>query len=134
MIDGKKAVWNITDSLRKDGIFDKLFDKDYTSSYVSEQRQSTIFAVFADLCDLRESSASQKIPYYRAVYKLGTLLDTDCKQSMINKFFGFFDALDLVFLGLLVRKDPLALLLLARWYAKVCGSMWWLGLRALLEY
>ena len=60
MIDGKKKVWNITDSLRKDGIFHKLFDKDYTSSCVSEQRQSTLFAALADLCDLRESSASQK--------------------------------------------------------------------------
>lgn len=75
-----------SNSLRKDGIFHKLFDKDYTSSCVSEQRQSTLFAALADLCDLRESSASQKKknPCYRAVYKLGTLLDTECKQSKIK--------------------------------------------------
>lgn len=133
MINGKKAVRNITDPLRKDGVFHKLADKNDASSRVFEHRQSTLLSTLADLCHLTEPSASQNNPYYGAVYKLGTLLDLECDQSTIREFLGFFDALDFEFLGLLERKEPRALLLLAHWYAKVCGSMWWRGRRALLE-
>jgi hypothetical protein len=37
------------------------------------------------------------------------------------------------FKGLLERKDPRALLLLAYWYAKVSGSLWWMTRLAKLE-
>ena len=136
MIDGKRAIGNITDPLRKDSVFHQLAHKDeqdYPFPLAPKPQRVTLPSGFVDLCNLAEPSASEVNPYYKAVHDLAPLLDIECDQSTILDFLGFFGQTKFEFMGLLERKDARALLLLAYWYAKVCKSVWWVARRAMLE-
>ncbi|KAK4973252.1 hypothetical protein LTR28_011634 [Elasticomyces elasticus] len=80
MSDGKKAIWRITDPLRKDSVFHKLADEteqDYLSSIAPNPGHGVIVSAFTALCDLDDSPTSGTNPYFAAVHSLAPLLDIE---------------------------------------------------------
>lgn len=133
---GKMAIWDIAKPLRHKSIFHTIADKDKTGHPASAVITSRIFGIpftFNQLCGLNDLSTAYNNPYYTAVHALAPLLDIECDQSTIGRFLSFVNYMQPEFQGLLERKDPRALLLLAYWYAKVCHSLWWIARRAKLE-
>lgn len=130
------AIWNIANPLRPDSIFHTIADKDETGNLSSTTTTSWIIGVpsaFIQLCGLDNLSTADDNSYYTAVHALVPLLNIECDQSTIGRFLSFVSYMKPEFQGLLKRKDPRALLLLAYWYAKVCHSLWWIARRAMLE-
>jgi hypothetical protein len=137
MSDGKKEVWKITQSLRADSIFQPLAPPKYMNFLEPSSTGSgleTLPSEFIKLYGLDATSTPNNNPYYAAASSLAQSLNVDCIQSTILNFLCFISYMRLDYKGLLERKDPRALLLLACWYAKVCQYRhWWIWQRAALE-
>lgn len=134
MSDGKKAIWDIANPLRRQSVFHKLsgdFERDYFAALKPKPSDGILLADFAHLCNLDDPSDNN--PYYEAVHNLIPLLDLECNSSTMMRFISFIGHMNPRFKLLLERKDPRAMLLLAYWYSKVCKSQWWVSRRASLE-
>ncbi|MCJ1370773.1 hypothetical protein MMC20_001986 [Loxospora ochrophaea] len=135
--DGKKVVWKIANPFRPDSIFHNLSD-DWEEHFKAVAPAITpsierLLSQFADLCHLDGLSTAANSPYYSPVHNLANLLPIDCNPTTILSFMCFLSDIDNAFTGLLERKDPRALLLLAYWYAKVCDYHWYIARRATIE-
>jgi len=61
-------------------------------------------------------------------------MSMDCNFSTMLMFFSFLGQMEMAFAGLLREKDPIALLILVYWYAKMCDiRCWYYSRRSVLE-
>lgn len=136
MSESKAAIWDLTDPLRPGGLFHALKDeyrRDYLAAPLPVAGICGIPEPFVRLCALDDRSTAQTSPYYASLRVLAPLLAVECTPATVVRFLGFISHMQPAFKRLLELKDPRALLLLAYWYAKVRGSVWWLEWRAVME-
>lgn len=134
MSDGKKTIWSIANPTQKNSLFHKLsadFEHDYFAAFQPQPGDGILLSEFTKLCRLDNSSDNN--PYYDAVHSLLPLLDLDCNGSTMMRFLSFISYMNPKFKTLLKLKDPVAMLLLAYWFSKLCNSQWWVSRRAVLE-
>ena len=149
MSEGKSAVFELTDPMRKESVF-HTFLKNYFAKQ-TQYEPSTI----PDFCSrvggpligpgieqlpwqfIRLYGLDQPCetnPYYETLHILGKILPMECNQQTLLHFLGFMSHVDISFRTLLEMKDHRALLVWAFWYAKVCNtSLWWMHRRAIVE-
>ncbi|GAB7362497.1 hypothetical protein MBLNU230_g2818t1 [Neophaeotheca triangularis] len=94
---------------------------------------SAIPSDLIELCGFDKTTTIDNNPYYAPVGCLTSLLDLDLRGVEAMRFLIFPNTLSPTFVGLLQRKDAVALVLLALFYAKACFAPWWLALRAVTE-
>jgi hypothetical protein len=137
MSEQKSTIWNLTDPLRPDSVFHVLKD-DYIKGYFVQNSvpKSGIDGIpepFVRLCGLDEFSNEENNKYFAACHVLGRVLAMESFQGSVVNFLGFISHMRPGFKRLLEQKEPRALVLLAYWYAKVRGAVWWLEWRAVME-
>lgn len=136
MCRGKNVIWKLTDPLRPDSIFSDMkqfYDRDYFLNSAPEIGIEGVPFQFADLCELNEFSTAESNSYFTPVHGLAVLLRMQCNRYTIAKFLSFLGHMEIGFKVLIEAKDPRALVLVANWYSRILGSVWWVEKRALLE-
>jgi len=135
MAEAKMAVMHLAAPRRGDGLFramaseyEQMFDPVSSSS----SGAGVIPASLARLCLLSETSSKENNPYFTAVHTLAPLLGRR-NRAMRSMVLAFTSQMEPVFKMLLRQKDPVALLLLALWYEKAAGIIWWVRHRASVE-
>lgn len=134
----KTAVWNLTDPTRKGGRFHCL-----AQEQLRHQKEANISASklgldkvplrLLALCEVDERSTVESNPYYSALLGLGPAMGVESTRANLLILLGFLGRMSDSFQELLKERDPRALLLMAYWYGKVYGTMWWLDRRSTLE-
>ena len=133
MTDGKKVVWKLANPMREGSIIKEIWQH-ATSLKAEEAYGLANCPSAAELDRLRDYTAGDDNPCRDAAAILMPLLAMECNHSTIVKFLSFTSHTDSEYRLLLGKKDPVALLLLAYWYAKVCPyKQWWVQPRAMLE-
>lgn len=133
MTDGKQVVWKLADPMREGSIIKEALQQ------VPTPRPEEAYGLancpsFLELDRLGEYTAGGDNPCRDAASILTPLLAMECNHSTIVKFLSFTSHTTPEYRLLLVKKDPVALLLLAYWYAKLCPyKQWWVQPRAVLE-
>ncbi|KAK5657497.1 hypothetical protein OQA88_3069 [Cercophora sp. LCS_1] len=90
--------------------------------------------LFIELYGLDEHSTPANNPYHAAATVLAQIMPLEIERPNAAKFLSFAGFPDPRYVCLLEARDPLAMLLLAYWYAKVfTADQWWLWRRARLE-
>lgn len=133
MGDGKKVIWQVANPLMPGSVFQKLAQEIRDGPMMDPPPTSSLEGIppaFVQLYDLESVGVN---PYEYAVRALVPLLQIECDDLTLSKFFGFIMHFEPAFLALVVEKDPRALVLMALWYAKICDSQWWCTRRAMLE-
>jgi len=133
MSDGKRAVWRLVDPMREDSVIREAWQQINSSTPASEPLVASC-PTFFELYSLKEWTAGEDNPYRYATSLLIPLLTIECNHSTIAQFLSFVGHTDPGYRQLLGEKDPLALLLLAYWYGKMCQyRQWWIMPRVVLE-
>ena len=135
MSDGKKAVWKLADPMREGSIIREAWTPQQAEPLrLSPKLDPEYYLSFIDLYGLDDKFSVEANPYGQAAALLMPLLEIECNHSTIAKFLSFIGHTEPEYRQLLSEKDPLALLLLAYWYAKLCQyKQWWVQPRAVLE-
>jgi hypothetical protein len=137
MSDGKKEVWKLTQPLKADPVFHALaavHTNELLPTPSTRPEPKALPLEIISLYGLDATSTSDNNPYHAAATDLAQVLDIDHPITTILTFLSFISTIHPGYKRLLERKDPLALLLLACWYAKIYQlQVWWLQRRALLE-
>ena len=135
--DGKKELGRDAQPRVENIAFRSLNPFEYTKP---RPTTSTVFGLEAlppeliQLCGLDSSSTSRDNPYYDVTTALAKSLYSDCKLTTILSFLAVIGNFHPEYKRLLKRKEPIALLLLAYWFAKMCQiPHWWIMRRAALE-
>ncbi|KIX06878.1 uncharacterized protein Z518_04854 [Rhinocladiella mackenziei CBS 650.93] len=133
--DGKKAVWHVTDPLRKDSIWRPVADAYAQKLWPTPMiRQPSSPSVFDHLLSDDDSISLAAVnPYHNTVKNFIPLLDMECDDTTWVRFLDFICHTDPPFKVLLLRKDPWAMLMLAYWYMKMCRGPWWVTPRAIFQ-
>jgi hypothetical protein len=91
-------------------------------------------AAFVQLCHIDEESTPETNPYFGALRLLAAMMRERASQENFSKLIQFPCRMGRAFRVLLREKDPVALLMLAYWFAKIGEiDFWWLGTRARSE-
>jgi hypothetical protein len=91
----------------------------------------TLPAAFVQLCHIDQESTPETNPYVSALRLLVRMMRETANQETFSKLMQFPCRLSAAFRVLLKEKDPVALLMLAYWFAKIGEiDFWWLGTRA----
>ena len=136
MSEGLRVMWNIATPGEPGGLFHILSQKPQNAYLQTKLTRSFLPGIqgipedFVELYEMSESSATENHPYHAAVRSISELLAIECTQDTIVKFMGWTATLTKRFRALLAGRDPRALLLLAYWYAKTSGTLWWINLRS----
>jgi hypothetical protein len=131
----KKAVWNLTNPLRPGGLFQPM-----AHEYAMFHFQIPPFGAegiptdLAHVCGLNASSTPDNNPYFIAAHILTqTQTCQDRGEHVGIRMISFISQSQASFKSLLQQRDPVALMLLARWYAQARGALWWVQRRARVE-
>jgi hypothetical protein len=140
---GKEAIWTITNPLRPDSIFHVLKEEyQVLTSDPGICALSQIKAEFVDAFDLAndtrhnltgKNANTNQNPYRKAISILTHLRGRECRYGSIPRDLAFLSFMEGSFRQLLLDKDVRALLILAYWYAPLCGGAWFVARRAWLE-
>ena len=135
LVKGKSIIWDIADPLRKDSIF-RPMAKEFAEIKSPLPRVGTdgLSQSLVDLCALESSSTSDSSPYWTAAHVLTQLQNLSSNEITVPRMLSFFGHLQPSFKTLLRQKDPVALVLLALWYARASIKVWWIERRAQVEY
>lgn len=133
MTDGKKVVWQLVDPMREGSIIREAWQQ-MSSPRSAAEPGLAASPTSAELCGLRECAAGEENACRNAASILIPLVAIECNHSTIAQYLSFFSHTEPEFKRLLVEKDPVALLLLAYWFARMCQyKQWWIQPRAVLE-
>jgi hypothetical protein len=132
MTEGKIAVWKLVDPMREGSVIQETWQQ-VGLLRPSEPGLSSC-PTFIELNSLMDGASRGDNAHQNAALVLMPLLAMECNHSTITKFISFVCYTEPEYRQLLGQKDPLALLLLAYWYAKMCQyKQWWIQPRAVLE-
>ncbi len=132
--EGKMALWHLTDPLRAGSVFRAM-------SHVYAQLFSPLPVrgidglppALSSLCNLDASSSADSNPFFTPVHALSRLLATPGDQITLSIAILFMGHMKKPFTAMLQARHPVALLLLAMWYARARQAVWWIELRARVE-
>ncbi|KAJ5749180.1 uncharacterized protein N7511_010876 [Penicillium nucicola] len=148
---GKEAIWNLTNPLRPDSVFHVLKEEyqilgadpgicelsEIQSEFVHVFNLSNNSRITPNISPTHNSPPNPSHPvhnpYLKAISILTRLRGRECKEGAIPRDLAFIGFMEGSFRGLLQVKDVRALLILAYWYAPLCGSVWFIARRAWLE-
>ncbi|KAH8893002.1 hypothetical protein GQ53DRAFT_718607 [Thozetella sp. PMI_491] len=133
--NAKKAIWDLTDPLRPGGLF-RPMSHEYGQFHfqLPPNGPEGLPRCLADVCGISSSSSEDNNPYYVSAHVLARLnMPTENGQSPGIRMVTFMSQSHPSFRTLLLQKDPVALLMLALWYAQAGGMLWWLEQRARVE-
>ncbi len=136
--DGKKSTWKIAQPMRDDSVWQPLVLYNMSRQLLPSHRAvpglEALPPKIIELCALNAKSNIHNNPYYGAASTLARSLNSDCMMSTFLDFLFFIGDIPPDYTGLLERKEPCALLLLAYWYAKLCQyQIWWIRPRVTIE-
>ncbi|KAH7310446.1 hypothetical protein B0I35DRAFT_358295 [Stachybotrys elegans] len=128
----KSIIWNLTDPLRPGGVF-RPMAQEYDEMRIELPRSGVegIPRVLIELCDLKCTSSPENSPYFAAAHLLAQLIE---RRGAGMQMVSFVCQSHASFLQLLDAKDPVALVLLATWYAVASDALWWIRRRVRVEY
>ena len=151
---GKEAIWNLTNPLRPDSVF-HILKEEYRVMTVDPGicAISELKVEFVDVFNLADHDQSHDPsidtnptgkngngtrnlnpnPYLKAISILTHLRGPECRNGSIPRDLVFLSFMEGPFRSLLQVKDVRALLILAYWYAPLCGDAWFIARRAWLE-
>lgn len=131
---GKRAVWEATNPLREGSIFRPMAG-DYARLHapLPSSGMHNVPLVLQQLCGIDEASTAGNNPYYTAVQALSALAGVPEDSLSPVRALAFITHITPNYSALLERKDPVALLLLALWYAGAGSLAWWIERRAEVE-
>jgi len=134
----KAAVWDLTDPMRGGGRFRhmaeaQLRNQEAAQGIMAKLGIEELPAKLLALCDVDKYSTTESNPYLSALEGLGAAMAVEGIRANILILLGFVGKIDDDFQDLLKKRDPRAMLLMAYWYAKIKGTMWWLDRRSMLE-
>lgn len=133
MTDGKRAVWKLIEPMRENSVIHEAWQQVDSLRLSSEPTLSSC-PIFNELYGLIDGTSGEHSPCRNAASVLMPLLAIECNHSNIAKFLCFVGHTEPEYKQLLGEKDPLALLILAYWYGKMCQyKQWWIQPRAVLE-
>ncbi|QKX63680.1 uncharacterized protein TRUGW13939_10851 [Talaromyces rugulosus] len=132
--DGKKIIWRLTDPLRPGGIF-RAMAHEYAQLPFEIPLAGTkgVPSELAEVCNMDSSCNENNNPYFVAVHVLVQLQKLPTDQTASIRMVSFMSQSQQPFRDLLQEKDPVALLLLALWYAQASRVLWWIAQRARIE-
>lgn len=134
----KEAVWNLTDPLRWGGRFRLMAEaqvrnQEAAQITISQMGLEELPGKLLALCEVDEYSTIDSNPYLSALQGLAPAMAVESVRANLLVLLSFLGRIDGDYQQLLKKKDPRALLLMAYWYAKIKGTMWWLDRRSMLE-
>jgi hypothetical protein len=131
----KKAVWNLTNPLRPGGLFQTMADEYAGFPFqIPPLGAEGLPTDLAHVCGLNASSTRESSPYFTAAHVLAQIQSClDRGEHVGVRMISFVSQSQASFKCLLQQKDPVALMLLARWYAHAQGALWWVQKRARAE-
>lgn len=134
MIDAKWALWELTNPLRPDSIFCCLTDV-YAELRINVPLSGVLNVCpsLARVCDLDENSTAATNPYFEPVHAISQLDNQTDRRIYLARVLAFISCMSQRYKDLLIRRDARSLLLLALWYNKAGGAIWWIELRARIE-
>jgi hypothetical protein len=132
--EGKMALWNLTDPLRPGSMF-RVMSDEYARLFspVPSVGMDGIPSALCRLCHLNAISTADNNPYSAAVHTVAQLQMLPSSQVTGARSLAFVSHMQNSFKCLLQEKDPIALLIMALWYTKVRGAVWWMDRRASVE-
>ncbi|KAM5385746.1 hypothetical protein ACJZ2D_000945 [Fusarium nematophilum] len=133
--EGKKVVWNLADPLRPGSIF-RAMAREYSQMHIELPPTGAegVPAALAEICGLGALSDSENNSYFVAAHLLARLESHSHSESRNLRVLSFVSQSQPPFRDLLQNKDAVALLLLALWYMRAAGVLWWIEERARVEY
>jgi hypothetical protein len=131
---GKTDIWKAAGLSTMESIFDKPYQNLTSSLAAPEAGLKNLPNDLVTICRLDILSMDDGNSYRSVAISLAQILHADSALPVIFGFLSVVGNLKSDFKQLLHDKDPVALLLLAYWYAKLCQyPHWWLSRRAWLE-
>ncbi|CAG9948252.1 unnamed protein product [Clonostachys rosea f. rosea IK726] len=134
MGDTKWKLYQLTNPDRPESIFypiSNLYSQMRTN--ISASGIATISPSLYEVCGLDGSSRQDTNPYFQAAQTVTNLKNFEPANIPMPAAMSFITHGHPDFKVLLLKKDPVALLLLALWYSRVRKSVWWINLRAMTE-
>ena len=134
----KAVVWDLTDPLRGGGRFRRVAEAQLRNQQAAEIAIAKLGVEglpgkLLALCEVDEYSTADSNPYLSALQGLAPAMAVESVRSNLLVLLGFIGKIHDDFQELLKKRDPRALLLMAYWYSKIKGTMWWLDRRSILE-
>ena len=136
MTEGKRAIWKITDPMREDSVFYPMVPNfvqfDTTVSYSPELE--SLSPELIKVCKLDDKAMLESNPYLTAASFIARMIGIECNSHNFGVFLSFLGCMHGEFRQLLERKDPIALVLMAYWYAMISPlQAWWMLRRTSCE-
>lgn len=105
-----------------------------TPAGVLEPGRRDLHAPFVELCNIDDASTSANNPYHAELRLLTQMMAVPATQETFSELIRFPCQMGSAFITLLRGKDPVALLMLAYWFAKLGEvDFWWIRTRARSE-
>jgi hypothetical protein len=131
---GKMALWHLVNPLRPESVF-RAMSETFASMHlpVPAKGINGVPVELVQLCGLDESSTQENNLYFRIVHGLSRLLAMPKSGDSLGRIMMVASHMHDKFASCLVKKDPVARLLLSWWYTRARESKWWIDLRARYE-
>ena len=134
----KVAIWNLTDPLREGSRFRRMAEEQHQNFesagiLLAKLGIGELPGKLLKLCEVDEHATVDSNRYLLALQMLGPAMAVETARSNLLILLSFISSINDDFQDLLRERDPRALLLMAFWYAKINGAMWWLDRRSMLE-
>jgi len=128
------SLWDVVNPLREDSLFVVM-----RGTYAVMNTRLPVRGIegisreLAEVCGLDEESTREQSPYFDAAHAVSSLLGLRDDEVTVGHTEVFTRCIEGVFKGLLVGKDPVALLLSWLWYGKAGRGVWWIESRGRVE-
>jgi hypothetical protein len=134
MNERKMALWHILDPLRSDSVF-RVMAATFArmNAPFPQEGIDGLPGALAAVCDLDDSSTPESSPLFYPAHAVGQILVLPDTEVTTGQTQLFTRSIHGSFKELLLRRDPIALLLLYLWYQKASRSIWWIEPRARAE-
>jgi hypothetical protein len=133
--EAKMTIWHLVDPVRPGGVFRPMAHEYARFDYaVPAAGAADLPPELASLCGIDASTTREDNAYFVAAHGLVQLRRVLESGSPSIRLVSFVSQSQPPVRRLLREKDPVALLLLASWYALAGPVLWWLERRARVEY
>lgn len=135
MSKGKMQLWKMTQPFTTETRFDGLVPPSTKGIIPKSSTSSELSILPSDLVNIcgLDQVANDSNPYHAVAATFAKSLNADYVSAVLS-FLVLINNIPQEYKLLLKQKEPVALLLLSCWYAKLCEvELWWIRPRALLE-
>ena len=130
----KSLIFVLTNPTRPGGLFHPMAHECAQFNFnLPASGASGIPIALSELCNITTYSTMENNPYFVAAHILARLQNRSRIGTVGIMMITFVSQSQLSFENLLTSKDPVALLLLALWYALSGSVLWWIEKRARVE-